>query len=199
MNTNAAVVALGAIVVVFLWWLVSRRSNIPTPKQTAPLPTTVVATPLAKPTGAARKLKSTRLSELPVADDGTIDVGYGTGCNFGIVGESQRQAALQTIDAERRRRGENVSFVVELCLEPTNQYDRNAVKVCTTSGEHLGYLPRADAALYQMPLQAIAAAGKRGCCRAKLIGGTEEKPTLGVMIDLRDPHGLLLAVSSQPF
>jgi hypothetical protein len=42
-------------------------------------------------------------------------------------------------------------------------------------------------------------AGKRACCRAKLIGGSKGKPSLGVMIDLREPNDLLSAIDPQPF
>lgn len=61
-----------------------------------------------------------------------------------------------------------------------------------------GYLAREDAAAYRLVLAAVSATGKKGVCRAKLIGGTSEKPSIGVMIDLLDPDALL-ARFGQPF
>ena len=139
-----------------------------------------------------------KLSELPIADERTFDVGSGIDCSYGIVGESNYQAALRTLDAGRRARGEQVTFIAELVLEPNNPYDANAVKV-VADGKHLGYLPKDDAAQYQAALRAIGGTGKRACCHAKLIGGTAGKPSLGVMIDLRLPQELLAAVVPQPF
>jgi hypothetical protein len=38
-----------------------------------------------------------------------------------------------------------------------------------------------------------------GICRARLIGGSEGKPSFGVMIDLTDPDSLLARLTTQPF
>jgi HIRAN domain len=146
-----------------------------------------------------RPLKSTKLSDLPIDEPGCVDLGSGHDCYMGVVGESTRQGVLRLIDEGRRRKGQQVTFVAELILEPDNPYDAKAVKVCGPKQETLGYLSREDARQYQTALRALARSGRRGRCRAKLIGGTEDKPSLGVMIDLRSPEDLLEHVASQPF
>lgn len=117
---------------------------------------------------------------------------------MGIVGESHRQTALRDLSAGRRRRDEPVHFLVALIPEPTNPYDANAIRVDILRGHQVGYLSREDAAAYRLALTAVTAAGKLGVCRAKLIGGTAGKPSIGVVIDLVDPN-VLLARFGQPF
>jgi hypothetical protein len=91
-----------------------------------------------------------------------------------------------------------VNFLVELVPEPTNPVDANAIRVDVLGGVQVGYLAREDAAAYRLVLAAVGPTGKKAVCRAKLIGGTSEKPSIGVMIDLLDP-GALLARFGQPF
>jgi hypothetical protein len=146
------------------------------------------------PTGAVR------VRDLPISDESHIDLGSGAGFTMGIVGESYRQRTLRALSAGRRERDEEVTFTVALVREPENPYDPNAVRVDLVGGEQVGYLAREDAAAYQLALRAIPA-GNVGVCRARLIGGTPDKPSFGVMIDLQSPEALLniLPPGGQPF
>jgi hypothetical protein len=148
-----------------------------------------------------RPLKSTRLADLPIGDATHLDFGTGKGHAMGIVGESQRQAALRRLSAGRRERNENVAFVVELVPEPDNPYDPNAVQVMIHHGDQVGYLPREDAKDYRVVFDTLAKTKNKAICRARLIGGTADKPNFGVMIDLASPDELLarLTPGGQPF
>ena len=75
--------------------------------------------------------------------------------------------------------------------EPTNAYDANAVRVDASDGSQVGYLSREDAIAYRAVFEALATCGRVGTCRAPLIGGTTEKPSIGVVLDLEYPNELL--------
>ena len=139
-----------------------------------------------------------KVADLP-PDADSIDLGTGRGYSLGIVGESRRQAELRRIAGSSLVIGNEVVFRVELVLEPHNPFDPNAVKVCTMDGTQLGYLSKEDAADYQFALKAVSAGGKRPVVRAKLIGGTEDKPSIGVIIDLAPPSTLVQRFGEQPF
>lgn len=142
------------------------------------------------PTASTRRRvpkNAVRVDHLPLNDETCCDLGTGKGCGTAIVGESRRQTELRAVDGGRRRRGDEVRFVVSLIPEPTNEYDPHAVKIHVLNGAHIGYLTREDALAYSLALQAVAATGKQGVCQARLIGGTVDKPTIGVLIDLLDP------------
>jgi len=170
------------------------------PAQTVAAVPTVIADIGDKPAARIRRPEKhqTPVHKLPIEDALHVDLGEGTGWSIGIVGESHRQTALRDLSAGRRRRDEPVHFLVALIPEPTNPYDANAIRVDILRGDQVGYLARDDAAAYGLVLTAVTAAGKLGVCRAKLIGGTAGKPSLGVVIDLGDPH-VLLARFGQPF
>ena len=74
-------------------------------------------------------------------------------------------------------------FSARLYAETDNPHDPNAVAVLGPSGQTLGYLPRAIAARSH---QGIAASdGVR--VTAALIGGTPDKPFIGVMLSWQPP------------
>ena len=100
--------------------------------------------------------------------------GYGY---LAIVGESQYQPALQQI---ARRRG-RICWA-KLVPEPDNPFDRSAVMV-EIDGMTVGYLTRSAAREYQRRLLALAAPLE---VPAKLIGGTADKPSFGVLLDHRE-------------
>jgi hypothetical protein len=115
-----------------------------------------------------------------------IDCGAkGDDCGFAIVGESQYQPMLQRVAKHGR------SFRAILMPEPDNPYDRNAIRVVAEEGTTIGYLSREDALAYREVFALLTRHGHVGACRAKLIGGTPGKRTLGVLINLRDTEGLL--------
>ena len=130
-----------------------------------------------------------------------FELGTGAGFTVGIVGESYRQTALRAIAAGRRRRGEEVVIDATVYAEVTNAYDPNAVRVDDVNGQHLGYLSREDAAAYRDLFGALHSKGRVGHCRAKLIGGTAERPSIGVILDLEEHTELSarLAAEDQPF
>jgi hypothetical protein len=89
-----------------------------------------------------------------------------------IVGESYRQKAIKHC-----REGDQIN----LRREPKNKYDSNAVAVLRKSGEQIGYLSREDAEW----VARIMDAGDTVEARIKwLTGGTRDKPTYGVVIDI---------------
>jgi hypothetical protein len=89
-----------------------------------------------------------------------------------------------------------VVFTAELILEP-DLVDPNAVKVCIRGGAQVDYLSRDDAGRYHLALKTSAEGGHRGVCRARLIGGTEDRPSLGVILDLRPAHDLRHALGQR--
>jgi hypothetical protein len=119
-----------------------------------------------------------------------------------IVGESYCQAALKALGGDRRLRGEFVAFTAVLVPDPRNQYDPNAIGVyISQGGPRVGYLSRDDAAKYRDVGKGLTARKAVGLCRAKLIGGTPDKPSIGVALDLADPASTLAAITGdvQPF
>jgi hypothetical protein len=92
------------------------------------------------------------------------------------VGESQYQPALQ-----RAAQFGRVCWAT-LLPEPHNPFDGNAVAV-QIQGETVGYLSRADARRYQSRLQSLKQPMN---VPAKLIGGTSDKPSFGLMLDCRE-------------
>lgn len=142
-----------------------------------------------------------RVDQLEVDDEHHCDLGTGQGCSVAIVGESYRQTPLRELSAGRREHGDEVRFIAAVTPEPTNPYDANAVKIDILNGAQVGYLSRDDAAAYGLALKAVATSGKKGVCRARLIGGTPDKPSIGVLLDLADPQVLIakFSVGGQPF
>lgn len=97
-----------------------------------------------------------------------------------IVGESFYQAALIPINlgfVVQLREEDDRLFPVRLFPDPSNTYDPNAVAVKTLNGSLIGHLRREMAAQYHhlVPPDHV--------CAAKLIGGTDDKPTIGVLVE----------------
>jgi hypothetical protein len=166
----------------------------------APPPRQAAARP--RPAWVRRPHKdAVRLSALPIGDASHHDLGSGDGFSLGIVGESYRQVALHTLDAGRLRRGEAVTFIVDLVPEPDSPYDPNAIRVDIQGGHQVGYLSREDAVSYRPVFLALTALHVIGVARAKLIGGVAGKPSIGVLLDMKQPAELVgaLAPDVQPF
>jgi hypothetical protein len=89
-----------------------------------------------------------------------------------IVGESGYQDYLRTL---RRRR----ELEIVLRPDPTNAHDRNAV-VVLIDDQPVGYLPRAAAKEWQPLLAAAEAEGFYVAGPAEILGGTKDKPNMGV-------------------
>jgi hypothetical protein len=148
-----------------------------------------------------------KVTDLPapapnIPDSQRIDLGTGLDAfAIAVVGESRRQVALRELAGDRRKRGEEVTFTALLIPEPDNPVDPNAIKVHINGGAHVGYLSADDAVSYKAVADALTASGRTGACRARLIGGTKGKWSIGVVLDLESPQALLarLAGEAQPF
>jgi hypothetical protein len=101
----------------------------------------------------------------------------------------------------RRLRGEDVIFTAALVPDPQNAYDPYAIRVYIKGGTRVGYLSREDAKEYREVGKFLTERKAVGLCRAKLIGGTPGKSSLGVVLDLQDAASTLAAISGdvQPF
>jgi hypothetical protein len=104
----------------------------------------------------------------PAWDD--AEFGY-----LGAVGESHYQDALSRTAAAGR-----VCWAT-LVPEPENPFDSNAVMV-QIRGETVGYLSRTEARRYQRRLLALEQPLQ---IPAKIIGGAQDKPSFGVLLDCR--------------
>jgi hypothetical protein len=135
----------------------------------------------------------------PARPPAPVELGSGSDAfAIPIVGESHRQVALRRLAGDRRKRGLEVTFTAVLIPEPHNEYDPNAVRVNENGGPQLGYLSRDDAAAYAAVFQALHQTGRFGACRAKLVGGTKGKPSIGVVLDLDEPEVILARLAEPP-
>jgi hypothetical protein len=69
-----------------------------------------------------------------------------------VVGESHRQEALERIAGAKDEQGKQMSVGITLRAEPSNEYDRNAVRV-ECYGQLLGYVARDAASRLSAPIQ----------------------------------------------
>lgn len=132
-----------------------------------------------------------------IVDDGPVWRECDDAENHGfmrVVGESAYQETLRSLDflfttIERSER----TFVAKLVPEPDNAYDANAVAVKTEGDATVGYLPRDVARTYQ---KHIVRQPQGVRCPAQLVGGTEGKEHIGVVLDFEKVYRLRL-VSKQ--
>jgi hypothetical protein len=103
-----------------------------------------------------------------------------------VVGESHYQNALK---AARQSRGKDFVHVF-LQREPNNPYDPNAVAVLSELLQVIGHLPRASAIAYAPVLDAVEQAGFRATCEGRIGGGSKDKPSLGIWLDLAEPDAI---------
>ena len=120
----------------------------------------------------------------------TLDLGSpATGCNFNIVGEAHYQGRLRNICTSFGR-----SFTALLMPEPTNAFDPNAVRVLAEAADTIGYLSKEDAVHYAPVFELLARHDHVGTCQARLTGGTDDKRSFGVLLNLLDVGELLTFV-----
>ena len=110
-----------------------------------------------------------------------------TGGFIRVVGESQYQDAIKDVVKDLLRDGDRYETTAVLTGEPNNPHDANAIAVYLEGGGMVGYLPRDEALAYQPLLQRLAKQKKVAACRALIFGGTKDKPSWGVFLDLADP------------
>jgi len=72
-----------------------------------------------------------------------------------VVGESFHREALRRVASLTHEDGQPRQYVAALEPEPTNSYDRNAIKV-VIEGEHVGYVPREFASLLAEPIARLS-------------------------------------------
>jgi hypothetical protein len=108
-----------------------------------------------------------------------------------VVGESYYQDAIKSAVINLLRDGEVYEATAVLMREPDNKYDSNAVAVYLESSGKVGHLSRDVAIAYQPLLQRLAQKKMVGSCRAIVVGGTIDKPSWGVFLDLADPENAL--------
>lgn len=107
----------------------------------------------------------------------------GTGdFNVEVVGEQAYQDELRRL---LQATGPERVVVVDVRPEPANKFDRNAVVVLSPQGRTMGYLPK-DAMWIVQPVLAafVRANGGRAVCLGHLVGGTVDKPMIGIWLDL---------------
>ena len=152
-----------------------------------------------KSAGAVMTRQAQRERQMPTAPREVL--GDGVGYELGIVGESHYTSELRALGERRSDAHVPLEFVATLLREPANPYDPNAIVVLSDRGNVIGYLSREDAIDYRPVLLAVEARKKTAQCRAKLIGGTPEKPNIGVWLDIDPPRELLvrLQAADQPF
>jgi hypothetical protein len=109
--------------------------------------------------------------------------GTDRGCFVEVVGESFRLDVLR--DALDSSEGREASFF--LFPEIANEADLNAVAVMTDERKLIGYLTREDAPRYRQTLFELRARGEIGRAFGRFVGGTEEKPNIGVWLDVVPP------------
>jgi len=101
-----------------------------------------------------------------------------------VVGESHYQPAIRA--ACNWKPGADTLFhsTAELVPEPTNPYDRNAIKV-TINGACVGYLSRQDAVTLGPAIRAAIKHRGSGVCRAVIAGHANgDTDNLGVFLHL---------------
>jgi hypothetical protein len=134
-----------------------------------------------------RRGSTPRVSTKLVVDRRTgesVDVGNGE-YEQEVHGESHYQNALATIAGGKEQRGKEFECQAILEREPSNRYDKNAVKV-TVNNLLVGYLPREDAEIF------CRWATRKGAvsvtCNALVVGGWHDdksEGSYGIRLDIR--------------
>jgi hypothetical protein len=120
--------------------------------------------------------------ELQIAGDGHYD--------FGIVGESNYQSALDKICGGKCEDGVEHECVATLTPESSNPHDANAIKI-TIEGRTVGYLSRSDALKFHREMKRLSIRGQSVKCDAIVVGGWDrgdnDQGHFGVKLDMAWP------------
>ena len=100
----------------------------------------------------------------------TIDIADLPFDDFEIVGESNYQAALEKLAGPKTEEGVDHRCEVLLVCEPSNKFDKNAVRV-EAGGEKVGYLSKIDAVSFREMLAEEDVVGAKVKARARITGG----------------------------
>jgi len=141
-----------------------------------------VAPPQRAPTEKRKELK-------PPGNAIRVSFGAG-GFPLAIVGESNYQDELERLRSaiDEGQRWLVARFYIR--REPQNAHDPNAIVVTTDSGETIGYFSRQDAKQYRAAVERLEAHYDTIWCRGCLQGGTDSKPSIGVVLDVLPPRDL---------
>jgi hypothetical protein len=126
--------------------------------------------------------------------EGTFPIKYSGEPEYGIVGESHRQTAIQEIVGGTYDDGVYWHVVAQLCFVEDNPHDPNAVGVFIDS-KHVGYIPASDAARVRKELLAANPDECPVICKAMIRGGFKKgskRADYGVTI------GLCFPIEEQP-
>ena len=85
-------------------------------------------------------------------------------------------------------------FHVEMVAETANKFDGHAVRIATLEGAPLGYLTRQAAPRYQQTVLAMQARQQRLICHGRLAGGDNDRPNIGIWLDVEVPTALARAL-----
>jgi hypothetical protein len=110
-----------------------------------------------------------------------------------VVGEASYIETLRKI-AGKPKDYVRIEKQAVLQLDTKNKHDSNAVSV-SIDDQLVGYLSRSDAADYRPALLLLAERNLAGTCTAWVVGGGNEKPNLGVFLDLGSPKRVMSAVA----
>lgn len=114
--------------------------------------------------------------------ENAIRLRKGIGGFIEVVGESRFQEVCQRARAAAWPVGTSVEFWAGLEPEPTNPADSEAVRI-HFDGHTLGYLTRAEARIFRQTHVEAISSGRPIFCLARPIGGSKDKPTIGIMLD----------------
>jgi hypothetical protein len=98
------------------------------------------------------------------------------------VGESNYLDELNEILRSTPKHKGRYETIATLSPEPSNPHDPNAIRILI-GDKPVGYLSRADAKRFRKSHSAAIASEQIIQCRARLTGGTDEKPNIGVLLD----------------
>lgn len=104
-----------------------------------------------------------------------VHLSPGGGFTFELAGESRYQDELDTICGGRCDEGHNLSATAQLCFEPDNPHDPNAVAVLI-QGMVVGYVPRSLAAGLRLQLLRLNPNQRPVMCEARILGGCRRGP-----------------------
>ena len=128
------------------------------------------------PKSNERPMSAAPLPRVPIPPNAKI-------VRYAVSGEAQVNR-----DGSRRQRiirGCRVGDELLLVREPKNPYDENAVALFTLRRQQVGYIPME---VSQAVASSLDAGIRAPAFIAKILGGTRDKPNLGLMIDLHWPR-----------
>ena len=121
--------------------------------------------------------------------EGAFPIKYSGEPEYGIVGESHRQSAIQEIVGGTYDDGVYWHVVAQLCFVEDNPHDPNAVGVFIDT-KHVGYIPAGDAARVRQELLAANPEQRPVICKGMIRGGFKKggkRADYGVTIGLCFP------------